>query len=123
MSYIEIISGHERRRPWSEEQKQAVLAAAFAPGAVVRDVARKTDIQPSLIYRWRRQQCAKFQMSGFSQVKIVEALPSPATPPPAVSMHELPAIELEMSGQKVRIPATMPPALAAAVIKALTGGR
>jgi hypothetical protein len=37
----EVLAGPERRHPWSIEQKQAIVAAAFEPGAVVRDVARR----------------------------------------------------------------------------------
>jgi len=36
----EVLGGPERRRRWSVEQKQAIVAAAFGPGAVVRIPAR-----------------------------------------------------------------------------------
>jgi transposase-like protein len=32
------------RRRWSSEAKRAIVAAGFAPGAVVRDVARQNDV-------------------------------------------------------------------------------
>jgi transposase len=54
MASVEILAGPERRRRWSVEQKQAIVAAAFRSGAVVRDVARQADVTPSLVYRWRR---------------------------------------------------------------------
>ena len=54
MAQIHIMTGPERRRPWSDEQKRTIVAAAFAPGAVVAEVARHADVHPSLIYRWRR---------------------------------------------------------------------
>jgi transposase len=34
MARFEVFSGPERRRRWSGEQKRAVVAAAFALGAV-----------------------------------------------------------------------------------------
>jgi transposase len=40
---------------WSEGQKRAVVAQAFAPGASVSEVARRVDIVPVQIYRWRRE--------------------------------------------------------------------
>jgi transposase len=43
MASVELLAGPERRRRWSFEQKQAIVAAAFGPGAVVRDVARQAD--------------------------------------------------------------------------------
>jgi Transposase len=39
-----LISGPERRRRWSEKQKRALVAAAFAPGAIVSEVARRADV-------------------------------------------------------------------------------
>jgi len=41
MPQVDIISGERRRRIWTVEEKQAVLAAAFAPGMVVREAARR----------------------------------------------------------------------------------
>jgi transposase len=54
MASVEVLAGPERRRRWSIEQKQSIVAAAFEPGAVVREVARRCDVTASLIYRWRR---------------------------------------------------------------------
>jgi transposase len=59
-----LITGPERRRSWSEDQKLALLAAAFSPGAKVSEVARRADICTSLIYRWRRDLAAEAP-SGF----------------------------------------------------------
>jgi len=51
MARFEVISGPERRRRWSEDQKRALVAAAFAPGAVVAEVARRiiTSLIPILV--------------------------------------------------------------------------
>ena len=46
MSRIEVLSGPERRRRWSAEQKQSIVAEAFAPGASVCEVARRVDLVP-----------------------------------------------------------------------------
>jgi len=51
---MQIIPGLERRRSWSEEQKRAIVAAAFAPGAIVADVARRAAFCAGQMYR-RRQ--------------------------------------------------------------------
>jgi len=40
MSQLTAISGSERRRPWSDEQKLALIEAAFAPGAKLARVKR-----------------------------------------------------------------------------------
>jgi transposase len=44
MARFEVITGPERRRRWSEDQKRAIVAESFAPGAVVSEVARRADI-------------------------------------------------------------------------------
>jgi len=51
MARVEVITGPERRRRWSEEQKRAIVAASFEPGAVVTDVARRAEVGPDQIYR------------------------------------------------------------------------
>ena len=109
---IEVPASPERRRRWSNEQKQAIVAAAFAPGAVVRDVARQADVTSSLIYRWRRDLQAV--ANGCARVLVAPAGDGMAAPPP------MPAIEIDFAGDAgARIPASVPPALAAAVVEAL----
>jgi transposase len=44
MAQVQLISSPERRRRWSAEQKRAIVEAAFAPEAVVSDVARRADV-------------------------------------------------------------------------------
>ena len=112
MASVEVLAGPERRRRWSIEQKQAIVAAAFEPGAVVRDVARRAEVTASLIYRWRRD--LRAAANGFAQVLVAPAGDGLAAPPP------MPAIEVEFAGHaRVRIPASVSPALAAAVVEAL----
>jgi transposase len=109
---VEVLVSPERRRRWSSEQKQAIVAAAFAPGAVVRDVARQVDVTSSLIYRWRRDLQAA--ANGFARVLMAPSGDGMAAPPP------LPAIEIEFAGHvRARLPVSVPPALAAAVVAAL----
>jgi transposase-like protein len=76
MTRVEVITGRERRRRWTEEQKRAIVAESFAPGAMVSDVARRADISSSQIYRWR-QELRATPVSGFTPVLI--ASESPAT--------------------------------------------
>jgi transposase len=111
MSRVEVISGLERRRQWSKEQKQAIVAEAFAPGASVSAVARRTDIGPGQIYRWRRELCSA--VTGFAEVVVS---PPPCERPEA----DAAAIEVALGMDiRVRIPVTTPKDLACAVIKAV----
>ena len=111
MASVEVLVGPERRRRWSIEQKQAIVAAAFEPGAAVRDVARQADVTPSLIYRWRRD--LRAAANGFARVLVAPAGDGLAIAP-------VPAIEIDFVGNAhVRIPSSISPALAAAVVEAL----
>ena len=51
---IEILSGAERRRRWSDEAKARIVAESVVPGAMVSQVARRHDVLPSQIYAWRK---------------------------------------------------------------------
>ena len=112
MARVEVITGPERRRRWSAEQKQAIVAESLAPGAVVTEIARRAEIGPGQIYRWRREIGVA---NSFAQVLIApvgDGAGCPATP----------AIEIEFAGKaRVRIPASIPTGLAATVGKALSG--
>lgn len=115
MAEVHVLTGAERRRRWSEDEKRAIVAAAGAAGAVVRAVARRADVSPSLIYRWRRE--FRTEGSGFAEMVVV------ADGPNEGFSCERPAVELAFDGKiRVRIAAATPPALAAAIVKAL-GGR
>jgi transposase len=106
MSRIEVLSSPERRRRWSEEQKRAIVAEAFAPGASVCEIARRFDVVPSLIYRWRHD--------------LRAAATGLAPGPDHRTMAGQPALEIELGGDiRVRIAATAPRELASAIVKAL----
>ena len=111
MSRVEVMSGPERRRRWSEEQKRAIVAEAFAPGASVSEVARRMDVVAGQIYRWRHELGGA--AVGFSEVTV-----SPSSG--GRSGAARPAVEIEIGTEiRVRIPMTTPKELAGAVIKAL----
>ena len=44
MGHAVLLTGPERRRRWSLEDRAQILAEAFAPGAVVSEVARRFEI-------------------------------------------------------------------------------
>lgn len=113
MARVEVITGVQRRRYWSEERKREIVAAAFAPGASVAEVARRADITREAIYRWRS--IFRQAEAGFSKVFVA---PEPSVP--ACVAPGSPVIEVLLgNGGQARILASTPPELAAAVIKAL----
>jgi transposase len=50
---VEVLSGGERRRRWSLDEKMRIVAEAAAPGCSVSEVARRHDISRQNIYQWR----------------------------------------------------------------------
>jgi transposase len=81
MGRMTLITGEERRRRWSDEDRGRILAAINAPGAVIADVARRADVCTSLIYKWRRDARRAVRQPAFARV-IVDDAASPASAPP-----------------------------------------
>jgi transposase len=52
---IEIITGRERRRRWSIEEKLRIVAETEHAGARVTEVAARHGVYPGLVFTWRRQ--------------------------------------------------------------------
>jgi transposase len=111
MSRVEVLSGPERHRRWSAEQKRSIVAEAFAPGASVCEVTRRRDVVPGQIYRWRRD--LRTAAVGFAEVVVA--------PGPAETMVAgPPALEIELGHDiRVRIAASAPKELASAIVRAL----
>ena len=109
MSQVTIISGVERRRVWTDEQKKrALVAAACEPGANVAEIARRADLRPSQLYRWRRD-LAK-AAPGFAAVMVSTD---------HVQAASGAAMVVELGGAVLRIAADAPPALVSAVVRSL----
>jgi transposase len=91
---IEIITGRERRRQWSVEQKLRIVAESNEPGARVTDVAARHGMYPGLLFTWRRQvrngALVPPSPAEFMPVRMLEpALVGTASPPaPEVSRTE-----------------------------------
>ena len=113
---VEVLTGIERRRKWNDDQKRAIVAAAFAPGAKVADVARHADINSGQIYRWRKD-FRSVPASGFAEIVVASDTSVP------VQTTCDPVIDVETGLLRVRIWASAPPDLAAAIVQALNGGR
>ena len=49
---VEVISSVQRRRRWSQAEKERIVAAVIEPGAVGSEVARAAGIHTSQLFRW-----------------------------------------------------------------------
>jgi len=54
MSPVEVITSVQRRRRWTAEQKKAMVEEAEQPGNSISSVARKYEVHPNQLFRWRR---------------------------------------------------------------------
>jgi transposase len=74
---VEIITGRERRRRWSTEEKRRIVEESMEAGAVMRAVAARNGICESLLYAWRRQMregtLHETEAPAFVPVRVLEA--------------------------------------------------
>ena len=129
MSRMTVLTGPERRRRWSDDERFKILTEAFAPGACVSEVTRRHDVSTALIYGWRRKLRRELSApapstslatsqspmlgTGFAEAVLTDE-PEPEVPEPwSAIVIDLPG------GGRVSIAASTPPALAAAALKAL----
>ena len=112
-----LITGNERRRRGSDEERARIPAEIAEPGAVVADVARRADVCTSLVYRWRREARQAAEVSGFAPVLIEEAVAAPS--PMAAPSSEPCVIVDDVKEARVRICAGASSALISATLKAL----
>jgi len=102
MNPIEIITSVERRRRWSRAEKERWVAALEAPGAVAVEVARQAGVDPSLLYRWRRQAMASREIVSFVPVAIaadeVDHAAAAATPPAGITIEFSGGARLKVEG-------------------------
>ncbi|QKE93689.1 transposase (plasmid) [Lichenicola cladoniae] len=113
MPQITLLTGPERRRRWSWDERRRILNAAFMPGAVVADVSRQFEVSTSLIYKWRRQAMTETSMPFAPAVLLPEAAP-------IASPADTTAITVELvNGTRLRIDAQASPALVTAALQAL----
>jgi transposase len=113
MAQMTLITGAERRRRWSSEERQQILAEASAPGAIIAEVARRADVCTSLIYKWRREERRLESESGFSRVMLEDKSA------PSIAEPEVAPILVELGGAQVKIGASASASLIAATLRAL----
>lgn len=64
----EVLTGPERRRRWSVDEKLGILGEAEMEGSRVADIARRHDITRQHIYQWRRELRDKGVLPGVPPV-------------------------------------------------------
>jgi len=121
----EVLVGPERRRRWSDAEKISIVVESAESGVRVADVARRHDISRQQIYQWRsamRQGRLVDENGGpFLSVEYVHAPGDGAgvAAPPTGLVDCVALIEITLRrGRVLRTPATIPPDLLTALIRA-----
>jgi transposase len=70
---VEIITGRERRRRYSAEQKLAFVEETMQPGMTVSAVARHRGVSPSLLFKWRQLMSQGGQVAVRADEDVVAA--------------------------------------------------
>ena len=109
--------GERRRRTWSADQKQRIIAESFAPGASVAEVARRYGLNSNMLFTWRRRERADVNDVGKTvnivPVRVVEATPI-AT---ATSMGRMEIVLV--GGERILVGADVDATALARIVKAL----
>lgn len=121
---IEVFTGAGRRRDWSDEEKDRIVAESYSGELSVSAVARRHGLSPGQLFTWRRQVRSQAKQEAppmFVPAVIDRAaeLPPPLRKTTTRSSRSIAAIELEVGGAIVRIASGTDSATIAAVIQAL----
>ena len=83
---VELLARSERRRRWSIEQKQEIVAESLRSDTTPTEVARKYAISSGLLYTWRQQSLRECvdpksrSAPSFARVEVAAAPPELAVP-------------------------------------------
>jgi len=114
--------GERRRRTWSADQKQRIIAESFAPGASVAEVARRYGLNSNMLFTWRRRERTVNDVGktvNIVPVRVVEATPTAtatATAPASMGRMEI----VLVGGERILVGADVDATALARIIKALT---
>jgi len=125
----EVLSGPERRRRWSTEEKLRVLAQSVAPGSSPSLTCRLHGISSGQLYTWRKQ-FRTGELTGFIPVAVgSEPLAQLSPPETTVDTPQVSStaprsdglIEVELrSGVKLRLTGDVDEAALRRVLSALS---
>ena len=133
---VEVITGRQRRRRWTAEEKARIVSESFETDANISEVARRHGVARGLLTIWRRQLSSGGQepVQSFAAVKInpVSAVSNDTArrsgEPDAMAMT-LPAvrsrgrIEIDIAGARIRVDVGVDQATLVMVLAAVRGDK
>ena len=102
---IEVITGHERRRHYSDADKARLVAETYEHGQSVHIVARRHGLCSSLLYRWRRSVGDRVGRGGpLGLIPVQIAAPERQEPAASPAQHVERLVEIALpNGCTVRV--------------------
>jgi transposase len=122
---VEVITGVERRRDWTDEEKLAIVAESCQDGVVISAVARRHGLRPQQLFTWRngfrKREAARLQQGApaFAPVMIDRSAEAPAETPVAAPMSAGGLIEIVLGDAIVRMHGGVEAKTLAAVLRAV----
>jgi transposase len=102
---FEVFTGSGRRRSWSADQKERIVAETLSGEESVSAVARRHGLTPQQLFSWRRQagieRMEASQELGFASVVVAPGV-----------------IEIELGGMTIRVPSGSDASTVRAVLQA-----
>jgi len=106
---LEVFTGAGRRRAWTADQKERIVAESYADGETVSAVARRHGLTPQQLFGWRRaaRQPAAAGAGelglAFASVMVEGAPSHPSVARPSAGSG-VSAIEIVIGATTVRVP-------------------
>jgi len=136
---IEVITGKRRRRQWTADEKARIVAESLEEGANISEVARRHGVVRGLLTVWRHKiaVAAGAKAASFVPVRVdagrepgMGSEPDRGPPAPTRQLAKVPqpgklygAIEIELSGARIRVEPGADRTTLCTVLAALRGGR
>ena len=83
---IEVLSGPERRRQWSADDKERIVSESYSGVDKVSRIARRHGLSPQQLFTWRREA----RQASLSPAFAAVALAPQEAPPPVAQPTTLP---------------------------------
>ncbi len=120
---VAVATGPIRRR-WSAAEKAAVIRETLLPGARISDIARRWQMDPQQVYRWRhsqgvtqRRSMRRRHVAAPDFVPIVtDVMPADAAAPVVLAT---PVIEVKLADAVVRVVSGLDDTQLTAVLRAV----
>jgi transposase len=113
--------GERRRRTWSADQKQRIIAESFAPGASVAEVARRYGLNANMLFTWRRRERRVVDGGDGGPVNIVPVKVVATPIAIAAGPSSMGRIEIVLvGGERIIVGPDVDATALARIIKALT---